>query len=482
MVEVLNPNFVSGLSDWTINDATHISCFFSGAVKLSDVNSFVEQNVSLDPGAEYSVSFQYHPSGCGAAPGYGSYPYALAVHLGDDSAIISGYYAPWTAWFSMREFEVTLNPSTTGSLKYEIPFGMPNGVIDSIKVIRREQARVSYVWGLDLSHSLQGAGGVGGLLATVREGNTFYSTYDANGNVSEYVSGSGAIVAHYEYEPFGKETVATGLSADDFLFRFSTKKLEPEADIYYYGYRFYSPQLGRWLNRDPIGERGGINLYGFVENDSVNKWDYLGHYTLQQALASLGGCNSSSGRGQTRCIEFARERFTDQQVFDEWYRLEGTQGSWWTSLPKCPKKLCVGKRDGRGPNRDWAKNSFAKDPSQWHQPGKPSSAELNLHPGTVWSMRSKATGAGHANQCTYDRDGLLLREPTGAGTVDWYRAGTLAHVYHDVWPIYLANSLDGGAHMSLISSTIRGGPAILSSPGNNLRKYYDVRPLWAESP
>jgi len=44
----------------------------------------------------------------------------------------------------------------------------------------------------------------------------------------------------------------------------------------YYLYRFYSPQLGRWINRDPIEENGGINLYGFVGNDGVGKFDILG--------------------------------------------------------------------------------------------------------------------------------------------------------------------------------------------------------------
>jgi RHS repeat-associated protein len=44
----------------------------------------------------------------------------------------------------------------------------------------------------------------------------------------------------------------------------------------YYGYRYYHPQTGRWINRDPIEESGGLNLYGFVGNDGVNRWDYLG--------------------------------------------------------------------------------------------------------------------------------------------------------------------------------------------------------------
>ncbi len=38
------------------------------------------------------------------------------------------------------------------------------------------------------------------------------------------------------------------------------------------------PELGRWLNRDPIGERGGANLYEFIENAAPNSYDYLGKY------------------------------------------------------------------------------------------------------------------------------------------------------------------------------------------------------------
>jgi RHS repeat-associated protein len=44
----------------------------------------------------------------------------------------------------------------------------------------------------------------------------------------------------------------------------------------YYGYRFYNPELGRWINRDPIGERGGVNTYRFVGNNAIAYTDYLG--------------------------------------------------------------------------------------------------------------------------------------------------------------------------------------------------------------
>ncbi|MDD2230385.1 MAG: RHS repeat-associated core domain-containing protein [Candidatus Cloacimonetes bacterium] len=137
-----------------------------------------------------------------------------------------------------------------------------------------------YAWGLDLSGTLQGAGGVGGLLAetkTAESGtNTYYALGGANGNVTEYIDNTGAVKAHYEYNAFGEITAQSGVMADDFAFRFSTKCYDPETGLYYYGHRYYDPIFGRWLSVDPIGIKGGINLYLLSKNDAINKWDYLG--------------------------------------------------------------------------------------------------------------------------------------------------------------------------------------------------------------
>jgi uncharacterized protein RhaS with RHS repeats len=46
--------------------------------------------------------------------------------------------------------------------------------------------------------------------------------------------------------------------------------------VYFYGFRYYDPVRGRWESRDPVAEMGGVNLYGFAENDGTNAWDYLG--------------------------------------------------------------------------------------------------------------------------------------------------------------------------------------------------------------
>jgi RHS repeat-associated protein len=141
-----------------------------------------------------------------------------------------------------------------------------------------------YLNGLDLSGSLQGAGGIGGLLAAVRSGDPesvegFY-TFDANGNVSELISTGGTVLAHYEYSPFGAVVSQTGSEASNNFFRFSTKYQDEETGLDYYGYRYYDAGTGRWISKDPIGEKGGRNLYGFVGNDGIGKVDPLGHTTI----------------------------------------------------------------------------------------------------------------------------------------------------------------------------------------------------------
>ena len=136
---------------------------------------------------------------------------------------------------------------------------------------------IQYFWGTDLSETLQGAGGVGGLLAVSINGDFYFPAYDNNGNITKYIDENGNVVAEYTYNAFGKTISQTGSLADFFRHRFSTKYFDTETGLYYYGYRFYSPSLMRWLNRDPIGEEGGLNLYVFCKNAQLFKIDADGH-------------------------------------------------------------------------------------------------------------------------------------------------------------------------------------------------------------
>ena len=85
-----------------------------------------------------------------------------------------------------------------------------------------------------------------------------------------------SVDTEFEYGPFGELIRATGEKKDVFNFRFSTKYEDAETGLLYYGYRYYNAETGRWLSRDPIGELGGLNLYGFVGNDGINFFDPFG--------------------------------------------------------------------------------------------------------------------------------------------------------------------------------------------------------------
>ena len=92
----------------------------------------------------------------------------------------------------------------------------------------------------------------------------------------------------HSYDAFGNLLATENSQLATLLsLRFSTKYLDPETGFYYYGYRYYDPELGRWLTRDPIEEQGGLNLYGFCGNDAVNRADRLGE-TWTEVLAWFG--------------------------------------------------------------------------------------------------------------------------------------------------------------------------------------------------
>ena len=145
---------------------------------------------------------------------------------------------------------------------------------------------VSFVRGLDLSGSIQGAGGVGGVLA-VKAGSsaqcgamantTHFTCYDGNGNVTVLVNAAdGSESARYEYAPFAERLRETGPMAKLNPIRFSTQYTDDVIRDVKYLFRDYDADTGRWLSRDPIAENGGLNLYGFVGNEPTDLVDPFG--------------------------------------------------------------------------------------------------------------------------------------------------------------------------------------------------------------
>ena len=103
---------------------------------------------------------------------------------------------------------------------------------------------------------------------------TYFYTHDLTKNICVVLDASGAIVTAYDYTPFGAVTASN--TATPNTVTFSSEVLDAETALVYYNYRHYNPADGRWINRDPIDEQGGINLYVMVGNGMLWSYDYIG--------------------------------------------------------------------------------------------------------------------------------------------------------------------------------------------------------------
>jgi RHS repeat-associated protein len=178
-------------------------------------------------------------------------------------------------------------------------------VYDGNRVIQERDANntptVVYPRGIDLSGTMEGAGGIGGLLArssTYSSGTGNWTNYayyfaDANGNVTAMIDASQSLVASYRYDPFGNLISSSGALNAANVYRFSSKEYHAVSGLYYYLYRFYDPGLQRWISRDPIGQRGGLNVYGFLSADPINYMDALGLVNVGQIVS--GGIQVGGG-------------------------------------------------------------------------------------------------------------------------------------------------------------------------------------------
>ncbi|MFH1230489.1 MAG: RHS repeat-associated core domain-containing protein [Planctomycetota bacterium] len=112
--------------------------------------------------------------------------------------------------------------------------------------------------------------------------NKYYYHFDGLGSVTEITNSSGSVAEKYEYDAYGKTTIKD--ASDNVLtqsaignsYGFTGRELDSETGLYYYRARYYSPGLGRFLQRDPVGYTAGINLYTYCSNNPINWVDPSG--------------------------------------------------------------------------------------------------------------------------------------------------------------------------------------------------------------
>ena len=104
--------------------------------------------------------------------------------------------------------------------------------------------------------------------------NKVFYTKDHLGSVRELVDGNGTLQTRYDYDLWGGRTKLTGTVESEV--GYTGHHHHGKSGLVLTWYRAYDPVTGRWLSRDPIGEAGGINLYGYVGNDPIGLVDPLG--------------------------------------------------------------------------------------------------------------------------------------------------------------------------------------------------------------
>jgi RHS repeat-associated protein len=183
---------------------------------------------------------------------------------------------------------------------------------------------VTYTRGRDLSGSLQGAGGIGGLLARTDFNGSAYYNADGNGNVTMLLNANQNVAAKYLYDPYGNTLAMSGQLTSANTYRFSSKEWNANAGLYYYLYRFYDPNLQRWPNRDPLGDIGSDilrtrqqlnkhfmetfgseNLFTFVANAPTEFTDTDGRVKFPP-LPPDDGTDQWEQECQNRCLKICQ--------------------------------------------------------------------------------------------------------------------------------------------------------------------------------
>jgi RHS repeat-associated protein len=108
----------------------------------------------------------------------------------------------------------------------------------------------------------------------IASGTPYYYVQDQLASVTQLVSSSGNVAAQYAYDPYGNRTVVTGAVVSDI--GYAGYFYHANSGLEFALYRAYDPVHARWLNRDPIGEAGGLNLYAYANGNPISLRDPSG--------------------------------------------------------------------------------------------------------------------------------------------------------------------------------------------------------------
>lgn len=135
--------------------------------------------------------------------------------------------------------------------------------------------------------------GIDEVLTMTRAGQTYYYFYDGLGSVTDITNATGEVVESYQYDVYGQPN---HLSSIGNPYYFTGRQFDSESGLYYYRNRHYSPTIGRFLQRDPLGHLPDVNVYRYVGNDPINCRDPYGLLNPHGQWPLYSGKDFENGR------------------------------------------------------------------------------------------------------------------------------------------------------------------------------------------
>jgi RHS repeat-associated protein len=165
-----------------------------------------------------------------------------------------------------------------------------------------------------------------GLISKITPGGqVYYYQYDDLGSTIAITDSSGNVVNQYAYDPFGNLANSTETVPNPFRYVGALGVMDEGNGLLYMRARYYAPNIGRFINQDPIGLAGGLNMYAYVGNNPVSWVDPSGNFVVPAWI--IWTMISSAVIGQFEWAMFAKWEIQGREIVTK-YPDPAQKGGW----------------------------------------------------------------------------------------------------------------------------------------------------------